>query len=200
MVAPLVLFVMSLVGLGVALMLPGMADLVLLAGPSTVAAAILLLRAPQRKRTAESEVPHYILIDGSNVMHWQGGTPRVEAVRAVVTHLAARGFTPGVVFDANAGHLLAGRYRHDRAMARMLGLPEDRVLVVPKGSAADAFLLEAARDLGARIVTNDRYRDWAEAHPEVRVPGFLIGGGFRDGALWLALEDADAQARVPLRA
>ena len=30
-----------------------------------------------------------------------------------------------------------------------------------------------------------RYRDWAEAHPEVTTPGQVIRGGFRGGALWL---------------
>ena len=34
-------------------------------------------------------------------------------------------------------------------------------------------------------VTNDRFRDWADVHPEVREPGHLIRGGYRDGVLWL---------------
>ena len=63
-------------------------------------------------------------------------------------------------------------------------------MVVNKGTPADATILAAARDLGARIVSNDRYRDWLDQHPEVDRPGALIRGGFEDGALWLALEDA----------
>jgi len=35
------------------------------------------------------------------------------------------------------------------------------------------------------VVSNDRFRDWAEAHPEVLEPGRLIRGGFRGGKLWL---------------
>lgn len=42
--------------------------------------------------------------------------------------------------------------------------------------------------MGARIVTNDRYRDWAEAHPEIATPGHLIRGGWREGKLWLAID------------
>jgi len=38
-------------------------------------------------------------------------------------------------------------------------------------------------------VTNDRYRDWAEAHPEIKEPGHLIKGGYRDGKVWLDLGD-----------
>ena len=42
--------------------------------------------------------------------------------------------------------------------------------------------------MGARIVSNDRFRDWEDRHPEVRDPGRLIPGGYRDGVLWLALD------------
>ena len=59
------------------------------------------------------------------------------------------------------------------------------MLVVPKGSPADPWILTTARDFGARIVTNDRYRDWAEAHPEVEKPGFLVRGSLTGTTVWL---------------
>ena len=89
------------------------------------------------------------------------------------------------VFDANVGYKTIGRYLHNGELAKQLGLPEDRVLVVPKGTQADPYLLITARDLGARVVTNDRFRDWVEAHPEVCEPGLLIRGGYHEGKLWL---------------
>jgi hypothetical protein len=91
------------------------------------------------------------------------------------------------MFDANAGYKLAGQYLHDGALGRQLGLPKDRVMVVPRGTPADPMILTAARDLNARIVTNDRYRDWIETYPEINNPGHLIRGGFRNGQLWLDL-------------
>jgi hypothetical protein len=188
MIFAMILVVISLAGVAAALTVPGLSDLILLAGPCLVAALIVLARARTRQAPP---TPRHILIDGSNVMHWRDNTPQIEPLRAVVELLTAQGYTPGVVFDANAGYLLAGRYQHDRALGRMLGLPEDRVMVVNKGTPADTILLQAARDLGARIVTNDKYRDWAEAYPEVRTPGFLIRGGFRDADLWLDLADGD---------
>ncbi|MBN8630959.1 MAG: hypothetical protein J0L76_08920 [Rhodobacterales bacterium] len=127
----------------------------------------------------------WILIDGSNVMHWQDGVVSLTSLKAVIGHVQELGFVPGVVFDANAGWKLAGRYLHDSDLARLLGLQARQVLVVPKGTQADPYLLETARDFGCRIVTNDRYRDWAERHPEVLKPGFLIRGGMRDGQVWL---------------
>jgi hypothetical protein len=186
MFLPLMIVILSAAGIGAALAVPGLADLMLLAGPCLLAGLILLLRARlARPRPA----PRHILIDGSNVMHWQDNSPQVATLRAVIEALESRGYVPGVVFDANAGYLLAGRYQHDDALGRLLGLPEDRVMVVAKGTPADAVLLQAARDLGARIVTNDRYRDWAEAHPEVRDAGFLVRGGFREGEPWLNLDE-----------
>jgi hypothetical protein len=128
---------------------------------------------------------NWIVVDGSNVMHWQDNTPQLAPLLRVVEDLKARGFAPGVVFDANAGWKLFGKYLNERDLGRMLGLPTDQVLVVPKGTQADPYILETARKFKARIVTNDRYRDWAEAHPEVAEPGHLISGAMQDGKLWL---------------
>ena len=70
-------------------------------------------------------------------------------------------------------------------MSRLLSLPRDQILVVPKGTQADSFLLETARDLKAPIVTNDRFRDWVDRYPDVAQQGRLITGGIRDGQIWL---------------
>jgi hypothetical protein len=196
---PSFLFLLSLAGVAVAFALPGMSDLILIAGPSCLASLWLLFRAararpevaPERtvRRPARARKdPAWIVIDGSNVMHWGGDSPCIEPVREVVTHLEGLGFTPGVIFDANAGHLLRGRYCHDHVMGKMVGLPPERVMVVDKGTPADPTILQEARDLNARVVTNDRYRDWAERFPDIRRPGFLVRGGFRKGRIWLDLD------------
>jgi hypothetical protein len=150
-------------------------------------AVYLLLRLFQRSRRSKADhLPeNWILVDGSNVMHWQDNTPQLAPVQRVIEELKALGYVPGIVFDANAGWKLMGRYLHDDDFARLLGLENRQVLVVTKGTQADPFLLETARDFDARIVTNDRFRDWAEAHPEVTEPGFLIRGEMRDGKVWL---------------
>lgn len=127
-------------------------------------------------------------------MHWREGAPDIRTVEVVVARLINLGFVPGVVFDANAGWKLFGRYMHDGDFARLLGLEKRQVLVVEKGSQADPFLLKTAREFGARIVTNDRYRDWAEAHPEVLERGFLITGRMRGGEVLLNGLEANASA------
>ena len=192
MVAPLLVLFVSMAGLVAALFVPDLADLRLLAGLCALVGLFLALRARARRgRAVPAAAQKWVVVDGSNVMHWKDGTTRIETAREVVDRLTALGYAPGVVFDANAGYLVAGKYRHDRAFGRLLGLPEDRVMVVPKGTPADTFLLTAARDLGARVVTNDRFRDWADAHPEVREPGHLIRGEYRAGKLWLDISEAE---------
>ncbi len=189
MIAPLVLFLISAAGLALAFLMPGMQALVLVAGPSALASLLLLLQGAWQRRSARLR-RKWILIDGSNVMYWKGNTPRLDTLREVIDALIARGLTPGVVFDANAGYLLNDRYMDDADFARALNLPDAQVFVVPKGTPADPFLLRAAADHGARIVTNDRYRDWAEDHPEITQKGFLVPGDYRNGALRLGLEPA----------
>lgn len=200
MIVPAGLLVVSLAALIAAFAVPGWADLVILAAPCTLAAAFLLFRqflaqpreflGQPRARAARPRTPPPppLVIDGSNVMHWRDNVADIAVVREVVVTLTSRGYAPGVAFDANAGYLISGRYMNERDLGAILGLPVSRILVVGKGTPADPVILSAARDLSARIVTNDRYRDWAAAHPEVATPGHLIRGGYRDGALWLDLD------------
>jgi rRNA-processing protein FCF1 len=179
MKTPYLLLVVSSVALAGTLLVPGFSEFLLVTGPAFLASLVLALR------TLAKRTKRWVILDGSNVMYWRDETPQIEALHEVIQALRAAGYTPGVVFDANAGYLLSGKYQHDGALAKSLGLPEERVMVVPKGSPADPAILAAAADLGARVVTNDRYRDWVEQHPEVTEPGHLIRGGFKAGKLWL---------------
>ena len=129
----------------------------------------------------------FVLIDGSNVMHWRDNTPDIEPVREVVAALRAQGYTPGVVFDANAGYKLEGRYRNHYKLARRLGLPYEQVMVVPKGEPADPMILRAALDYGGCVLSQDRFRDWEDQFPQLRSPGFRVRGGYDGGKLWLDL-------------
>ena len=198
MMVPVILFGVSAALAGVAAWLfgPVASDLMLLALVSALASLILiLLRLIQGPQAPSGGGPaRWLLVDGSNVMHWKDEGADLATLREVLQDLTARGFRLGVIFDANVGYKIGDRYQDDANMARKLGLPVARVLVVPKGTQADPFLLKTARELGARVVTNDRFRDWAEAHPEVRQPGFLIRGGYRDGRLWLDEVALEAEA------
>ena len=69
-------------------------------------------------------------------------------------------------------------------------------MVVPKGTPADPTVLTVARDYGAQVVSNDRFRDWAAAFPEVKHPGHLIRGEYRAGKLWIDLPQAEPDGRA----
>lgn len=191
MVAPFVLILISLAlaGFSVVRNGPFLSDLLLLSALMTIASLFLLLRAALGRRKLAARAAHkarqWILVDGSNVMHWKDETPQLSTVREVLRDLADRGFSPGVIFDANVGYKVTGHYQDDRELACLLDLPEERVLVVPKGTQADPYLLKTARDLAAQVVTNDQFRDWSKDYPEVRERGFLIKGGYRAGKLWI---------------
>ncbi len=145
-------------------------------------------RRPRPGRPARKGRP--IIVDGSNVLYWKDNTPSIDTLHDVITTLRAKGFDPGVVFDANAGYLLTGRYLHHDAIARLFSLSEENVMVVPKGTPADPTILAAARDMGAPILTNDRYRDWAKTHPEIATPGHLIRGRYDNDRLVIDLPPA----------
>ena len=110
MIAPALIFIVSIFGVVFAFSQPVTSDLILLAGPSAIASVILLLREAQRWLAKQDKynAPKAVVIDGSNVMYWFDGTPRIEPVQDVVHHLSRLGFAPEVFFDANAGYLLQG--------------------------------------------------------------------------------------------
>ncbi len=118
-------------------------------------------------------------------MFWDGEIPKVETIIQVIGVLRDKGFQANVIFDANVGYKLSGRYQGEREMARLLRLPPKSVMVVPKGTPADEYLLIAARQSGVPIVTNDRYRDWASRFPEVETPGYLLRGEVKLGKVWV---------------
>lgn len=174
----------------------GLAFIVLLFGLLFVG---LLLGGAFGKRPDEPAKPeNWIVVDGSNVMHWNDNKPELAPLLRVLEDLKARGFAPGVVFDANAGWKLFGKYLNEQELSRMLHLPQNQLLVVPKGMPADPYIIETALKFEAPIVTNDRFRDWAETYPEVTEPGFLIWGGIKDGEVWLRYPNLspDMQAKT----
>ena len=170
MIAPALIFLISILGVVFAFSQPITSDLILLAGPSAIASVILLFKDPKA-----------VVIDGSNVMYWFDGTPRIEPVQDVVHHLSKLGFAPEVFFDANAGYLFAGQYLGTKPLSRLLNLPTDSVTVVPKGDVADPYILRTAHETDAIIISNDNYRDWV---------------AFRAGELWFDLPTSSAKPKV----
>ena len=108
----------------------------------------------------------------------------MHSVRLVIEKLVAAGFEPVIWFDANVGYLVADRYMNPYKLSQALHYPENRIYVAPKGTPADPLLIQAATDLSAPIVSNDRFRDWKEQFPQVDqaelfLRGEIVKGGVR---------------------
>lgn len=180
MVVPVLLSILCLAGLVAAALHPFGQGWDVVALSALLASLWLLVRA-WRNRI------HWVVVDGSNVLHWRDNRPDPAPLRAVLATLRRKGWRPVVIFDANAGFKIAGRHMGDVALARLIDLPPRQVALVPSGQPADPTILRTARDLKAPIVTNDRYRDWMSEFPEVRRPGTLIPGRYADGVVTLDL-------------
>ena len=153
-----------------------------------VVAVLLVVVLFLRRRLSGRAARRYVLIDGSNVMYWRNSQPDLAPVKAVIARIRAAKAQPVVYFDANAGYLLRGRYLNNAELARALGIASNRVLIAPKGTPADPLLLEAASGLRARIVTNDRYRDWTADYPILKSRELLVRGEWQKGRLTLNRE------------
>jgi len=146
-------------------------------------------RAPQKY----SPIP-WLVVDGSNVLFWNPAGPSLETVAQVLRRAEAAGLHPLVWFDANVGYRVGDCWLGPIELAKALSSPRKRVFVAQKGHPADPFLLEMATQRGARVITNDRFRDWSAQFPSVTTPGFLIQGRFGPSGLEMDLAAAAAPA------
>ena len=134
----------------------------LLAGAlGLVLGVFLFVRGKLRKQIS------WVVVDGSNVLYWNNEDPALHSVRVVIERLVLDGFRPVVWFDANVGYLVRGHYMSPSKLSKALGFPARQISVAPKGTPADPLLISEALKLDARIVTNDRFRDWEEKFPQV---------------------------------
>jgi len=102
-----------------------------------------------------------VLVDGSNVAHsTEGECPQLANIMAVRQKLTGEGREPIVVGDAALRHQIDDRAGYERLVE------EGVVRQAPAGTDADYFLLSFARELGARIVSNDRFRDRVKQFPD----------------------------------
>ena len=122
--------------------------------------------------TGESGGP--VLVDAANVAHsTEGATAKLTNIRLVVAKLTEEGFRPLIVADAALRHQIDDKATYEQMI-------EDGVVKqAPAGTDADYFILSFAREMGARILTNDRFRDRAAefAAERDRVIRYMIVDG-----------------------
>jgi hypothetical protein len=112
---------------------------------------------------AERQESRIAIVDGSNVAHsTEGDVVRLANIRIVCEKLEEQGYEPVIVVDAALRHKIDERDAFERLV------DEGVIKQAPAGTDADYFILSFARELGASVVSNDRFRNRLEAFPEAR--------------------------------
>jgi len=117
-----------------------------------------------------------VVIDGANVAYEErsaGGKPKLSNLLKVRRELEERGQEAVIIVDASL------KYDIDDAEQLEKLIRSQQVRQVPAGTDADFFIIQFAHELDALIVTNDRYKDYAERFPwipERRLPYMIVKG------------------------
>jgi len=109
-----------------------------------------------------------ILVDGSNVLFWHAGQASGGLPESVARALMARRFMPHVIFDHSIW-----RHMQPSELDQLGALVQ--VTTAPRGTPADALLLEACQRGRIQIVSNDRFRAWRNQHPYLRKERLVTG-------------------------
>jgi Zc3h12a-like ribonuclease protein len=112
-----------------------------------------------------------VLIDGSNVAHSsEGEKARLANILLIEEKIREDGMEPIIVADAALRHQIDRRADYEKLV------DDGRIKQAPAGTDADYFILSFARELGASVVSNDRYRDRIARYPEVeeRIIRYMI--------------------------
>src|SRR3984957_5915993 len=129
--------------------------------------------------------PSNVVVDGSNIATEGRTTPSLEQLdQAVRQYLAEHpGSSVTVVVDASFGHRIdpSERAAFEQAVAH-------GELVSPPAGAigrGDAFLLRIAERTGARVLSNDSFREFHAEHPWLFDDDRLVGGTPVPGVGWI---------------
>ena len=123
-----------------------------------------------------ANVKRMVVIDGANVAYEErsaGGKPKLSNLLKVRRELEERDFEAIIIVDASLKYDI-----DDQEQLEQL-IRSQEVRQVPAGTDADYFIIQFADQLDARVVTNDRYRDYAEQYPwvtERRMPYMIVKG------------------------
>jgi hypothetical protein len=117
-----------------------------------------------------------VVIDGANVAYEErsaGGQPKLSNLLKVRSELEERGFEAVILVDASLKYDI-----DDQSQLETL-IQSQQVRQVPAGTDADYFIIQLSDQFNARVVTNDRYKDYLEQYPWIndrRLPYMIVKG------------------------
>jgi hypothetical protein len=123
-----------------------------------------------------ADAKEVVIIDGANVAYEErsaGGKPKLSNLLRVRGELEERGFEAVILVDASLKYDI-----DDQTQLESL-IQSQQVRQVPAGTDADYFIIQLAEQFNARVVTNDRYKDYLEQHPWItdrRLPYMIVKG------------------------
>lgn len=126
-------------------------------------------KRPAPKATSAEYAGRRIVVDGTNVMYWDGETAQLDTLRCVVDYLVQRDIAPIVFLDASSRHHLKDKSLTEKGFARALGLPQKQVMVCPAGTEADVFILKFAKQEALPILSNDRFGDRSKLAKGIKI-------------------------------
>jgi hypothetical protein len=118
-----------------------------------------------------------IVIDGTNVMYWDGDGAQMATLKIVIDYLKQKNYAPIVFLDASSRHHLGDKSLNERGFAKALGLSKGKVMVCPAQTEADVFILKFAKQQDLPVLSNDRFADRkAQAKGLNIVKGIIASG------------------------
>ena len=117
-----------------------------------------------------------VVVDASNVAHYvknKDGKPQMINILAAVKALEESGDEFVIIADASLRHEIDDKEKFVKL------LESDNVEEVPAGNDADHFILDIAVREKAKVLSNDKFRDYAAEFrniPSMRIP-FIIDNG-----------------------
>lgn len=102
------------------------------------------------------------IVDASNVAHAGERGARLATLLAVRDELREEGFEPILVADAALRHQIDDKAGYEQLV------DSGELRQAPAGTDADYFILKFAKDLGAMVVSNDRFRDGGRLADEAK--------------------------------
>jgi len=106
-----------------------------------------------------------VIIDAANVAHYkkgQNGKARLSNIIAAIKALEKGNHEFLIIADASLRHSIDQKEQYEK-------LVEDGIIdEVPVGQIADHFILETAEQEKAKILSNDKYRDFADEFQDIK--------------------------------
>ena len=100
-----------------------------------------------------------VIVDASNVAHFkknENSEPMLTNIIAAVETLEARDYEYEIIADASLAHDIDNKDDYN------LLLEEKSIEEVPIGNNADHFILNLAEEEHAKILSNDKFRDFKD--------------------------------------